>query len=287
MKELADGSILLLGDGYFTSNDNFLVGKITAGGVMQPSFGGLDGFVNVDINLNDTAGRASAVNGVAYVCGNSDYSNDENFAVAAIRLADGVLDTTFQASGVLVTNYSVGMGDNCADITSYGGGLVAVANTSSTIVLASIDIPSGSTNFSTGIAGTPRALAVRNDGRIVVVGDVGSAGLLIQFDTPMALDPTFGLGGTATVSGDKLNDVALDGAGRIVTVGRRNGLYPVVSRFLPDGSPDPSFGMNGSFVLDTVQAGEFYGVAIDPFGRIIAVGSVNDGLNHLVVIRLI
>ena len=86
------------------------------------------------------------------------------------------------------------------------------------------------------------------------------------------------------MAGDAFLDMAIDEAGRIVVVGRRNG-DPLVSRFFSDGSPDPSFGTNGSFVLG--QIGLLNGVVIDPYGRIIAVGSVNDGMNHLVGLRLI
>ena len=97
-----------------------------------------------------------------------------------------------------------------------------------------------------------------------------------------APDPTFGSQGTvttslATGSGSSVgNAMAIDAQGRVVTVG----LAAVgdndfaIARYLPDGTPDPTFSGDGKVTYD-ILAGDFdsaQAVAIDQQGRIVVVG---------------
>jgi uncharacterized delta-60 repeat protein len=100
-----------------------------------------------------------------------------------------------------------------------------------------------------------------------------------------ALDPSFGGKGweavDATNLSDWLGDLTTDSQGRIVVVGVGESLYvpwpyttppPVslVARYLPDGSKDPTFGIDGLDVFDWPVA--TYGadaVALDGSGRIV------------------
>src|SRR5689334_3626945 len=73
-----------------------------------------------------------------------------------------------------------------------------------------------------------------------------------------ALDPAFGSGGSVTtdfaqLTDDAASDVVVQKDGRFVVVGRAGseeaGGVGVV-RYLPDGSPDPAFGVDGRVRID-------------------------------------
>jgi hypothetical protein len=88
-----------------------------------------------------------------------------------------------------------------------------------------------------------------------------------------------------TTPGIAFNDVALDAEGRIVAVGRRDNASPVALRFLPDGSLDPGFADAGVFAMPI--PGQFFAVAIDGRGRIVAVGYDDSGSREQpLVVRL-
>jgi uncharacterized delta-60 repeat protein len=102
-----------------------------------------------------------------------------------------------------------------------------------------------------------------------------------------ALDPTFGSHGTVTASlasggGSTVgNAVAIDAQDRVVTVGlaARGDNDFAIARYLPDGTPDPTFSGDGKVTYD-ILAGDFdsaQGVAIDSQGRIVVVGSTLGG----------
>jgi uncharacterized delta-60 repeat protein len=113
-----------------------------------------------------------------------------------------------------------------------------------------------------------------------VVGAVGAA--TAQADSA-ALDPSFGSGGivTTTFPGQSAVafDVAVDDQDRIVVVGNtRVPMNPpqiALARYLPDGSPDPSFGGGTGRVVTSVgTASRADAVAIQPDGNIVIAGSV-------------
>jgi len=112
-----------------------------------------------------------------------------------------------------------------------------------------------------------------------------------RFNADGSLDRSFGRGGFARLVRPRLGEavglvhaqgdaVTVDREGRIVLAGFRfhdatsRVRYPVLVRLLPNGTPDPSFGRGG--VVTPRQArgyGEWFSdVAIEPGGRIVAVG---------------
>ncbi len=102
-----------------------------------------------------------------------------------------------------------------------------------------------------------------------------------------ALDPTFGSAGSVTTSlasGNNSsvgNAMAIDAQGRIVTVGlaARGDNDFAIARYLPDGTPDPTFSGDGLVTYD-ILAGDFdsaQAVAIDLQGRIVVAGFTDGG----------
>jgi uncharacterized delta-60 repeat protein len=108
------------------------------------------------------------------------------------------------------------------------------------------------------------------------------------------LDPTFGSGGKVQTdfagNSDYGHDLALQADGKIVVVGD-SGVYPgfnsAIARHNSDGSLDTSFGNSGTLISHFSTTDSFTAVAIQPDGKIVAVGSAaattgNNGTDVLV-----
>jgi uncharacterized delta-60 repeat protein len=64
---------------------------------------------------------------------------------------------------------------------------------------------------------------------------------------------------------------------------------PVIGCLLPSGLPDPDFGNNGFFLLDTALPGSLFGIHLDRQGKIISTGTCNENSEsgyHLITLRL-
>jgi uncharacterized delta-60 repeat protein len=109
------------------------------------------------------------------------------------------------------------------------------------------------------------------------------------------LDPSFGVGGiaTAVAYNGHPQDLATDRQGRIVVGGlwiSPGGAHPLVNRFEPDGSLDPSFDFRGVSDFWCDLKGEISGVAIDSADRIVLTGRAADFNSmspRLCVVRLL
>lgn len=142
--------------------------------------------------------------------------------------------------------------------------------------------------ISTPGGGDARAVLIRPDGRIIVVGrrDVG-ANFHFQFgaaayDAAGNLDRSFGTQGIATIplggSDDEAFDAADDRDGGFVAVGRTDaaGLTNTdfgVARYTADGQPNPTFPTGGFVRTDVAgRADGANAVAVQADGKIIAAG---------------
>lgn len=106
---------------------------------------------------------------------------------------------------------------------------------------------------------------------------------LLNAQTPGSLDPSFATAGQLIVDADMLdvwNDIAVQADQKIVAAGMSFDAAYVstayVHRFLPDGSPDLSFGQNGKFTYNLDFEANLYACAIKPDGHILISGSTTD-----------
>src|SRR6185312_13049262 len=147
-----------------------------------------------------------------------------------------------------------------------GLGLAAMAVGGVTAVSAggspASSAPSASTAAAT--ARTAPAAAGRSTGAILVKAQAAAA------STPGSLDPTFGSGGKVLSAGGGATDAILQSNGDIV-VSTGSG----VARFLPTGKLDATFGTGGLASAGFVGGEGLEGVALQPDGKIIWVGSQN------------
>jgi uncharacterized delta-60 repeat protein len=91
----------------------------------------------------------------------------------------------------------------------------------------------------------PRRVITRGSGRILAGGSAGDAFGLASYGSDGSLDETFGGDGKVTtdVSGgaDQILDLRVEPDGKILAAGLAGDEFAVV-RYLPNGTPDPTFG---------------------------------------------
>ena len=197
--------------------------------------------------------------------------------------ADGSLDTTFGADGIVSTapDHSTG-----ADVAVQADGKIVVAGSDFTVARYNSD---GSLDASFGTGGTVAgnfgtsgvsSLIVQADGKIVAAGlIVGSAHgdiAVARYDTDGSLDASFGVGGKITTSfssSSQVNSIVSQPDGKlVVAAGANNGDFTLL-RYNNDGSLDASFGTGGTVTTDFASATDgAASVTVQADGKIVASG---------------
>jgi uncharacterized delta-60 repeat protein len=122
----------------------------------------------------------------------------------------------------------------------------------------------------------PRRVIARGGGRILAGGSAGDSFGLAAYRSDGSNDPTFdGDGKVVTdVSGgpDQIHDLRMEPDGKILAAGLAGDQFAVV-RYLPTGTPDPTFGHGGVVVTTDGFAGAVETVRLQPDGKLLAVGT--------------
>lgn len=220
--------------------------------------------------------------------------NDGAFALARYN-SNGTLDSSFGVGGKVITDLALSNDQIGALAIQSDGKIVAagVAQLGMGLVRYNSD---GSLDVSFGSGGkvfTPvnartfgMAIAIQSDGKILVSSSkptipIGSAFLLVRYDTNGSLDPGFGNGGIVTTSFESGSTdgsfaLAIEDSGRIIVGGFTfNGVRTAfaLARYESNGNLVPTFGSMGKVitVIDGV-AGEILALSLQPDGRIQAAG---------------
>ncbi|MEA2825963.1 MAG: hypothetical protein QOG43_402, partial [Actinomycetota bacterium] len=275
------------GDGYVmvagAAGGDFGVTRLNfSAGLADPSFGG-DGQVTTDFG-----GRQDAANAVASGPSRTTVaagSSGDDLAVARYD-PSGALDRGFGTEGRVVVNLGGPDDAAYAVIAPLDGKVVAAGgNADSMVVLRfAADGSPDATFGASGRAAIPfaspaRALVVQPDGQLVVAGGGPSGIGVARLTAAGTLDATFGSAGVARLgtAGTAANALALLPDGRLVVVGGASGNV-VLARLLPNGLPDPTFGVNGiASAPDFGQDDTARGVSADDDGRLRVVGEAADG----------
>lgn len=138
-----------------------------------------------------------------------------------------------------------------------------------------------------------RALAVQNDGKLLVVGNdatIGNYAIGVRrFDANGALDPTFGTGGRFVLVHNTYSDwygtdITLMEDGRMLVVGGGHSIpyggEAVILRLNPNGTRDFSFNQQGWRTIALGPFASFRRVLIQPDGRILAGGYCRNASNQ-------
>jgi uncharacterized delta-60 repeat protein len=262
---------------------------------LDPSFGG-DGRVTTP-----GGGDARAVliqpDGHIVAVGRRPVGVIGQFQFAAARYdTAGNLDHSFGTDGIATTSLG-GFVDEANDAALLsGGGFVAVGDTDvNGITNADFGVASyspdghldpgfGGNGFvSTDLSGrgdVATAVAVQPDGKIVAAG-YAETGFrvwdfaVVRYNPDGALDHSFGSNGIVTTDlgteDDRATDIALQPDGKIIAVGNTL-LGTGLVRYLPDGTPDPTFGDGGGKAVSDIHT-EINGVALTPAGTILIAGT--------------
>ena len=209
-----------------------------------------DGDGKLTLNIGNTQDFCYAVaiqeDGKIVLAGNSISASD-NIDFALFRLnPDGILDNSFDMDGKVTTDFNNG----------------------------SLDIAT--------------ALEIQPDGKILAAGITMSDYFLFalaRYNTDGSLDDSFGSGGLVTTyftGFEQALDMAIQDDGKILLAGmtHETGNYKdfAIARYNTDGSLDNSFGTGGKILTDfSGYHDEAAGIAVQPDGKIIAVGSAGDG----------
>ena len=241
----------------------------------------------------------------------ANYPNDRVLAVGSITeglssrilvnrfLNDGTFDTTCNSTGEFIdaTNNPV-----ASDVVVLTDGSFVVAGTMqinnlSSLFLAKFDSSCnfdisfgdfGVATFSESSGTSGQALAIQDDGKIVVVGneypaisDSSDQRILVtRFSSTGVLDTSFATGGRFISSSNEKGsaaDVIIDSSGHIVFAGSIVGTIAadaaIVGRLTSSGQLDNSFADLGYFVNELSGDPQLKSVALRPNGHLVAVGS--------------
>jgi uncharacterized delta-60 repeat protein len=233
-----DGKIILSG----FCNASFTLLKYTSDGHLDPSFGTGGIVKTIHKTAEDRSSATLVLDDGKIVVAGSLYTNTA-MAFAMVRYQpDGHWDTTFGKQGLIFR--SIREDDDVAT-----------------------------------------SMALQRDGKVIVAGSSNNGNYedfaLVRFNYDGSLDHSLGNNGmviTSISSGDdRISAVAMQPDGKIVAAGSSNTDFGVV-RYLPNGEPDRSFGVNG-IVVKSLQNGEDLAksVAIQPDGKIVVAGSSFNG----------
>jgi uncharacterized delta-60 repeat protein len=292
----ADGKIVVVGSGPPSASADITVTRLNADGSLDASFGG-SGTAAVDFGGLDI-GRAVALqpDGKIVVAGDTSSLVDSNVAILRLH-PDGALDRDFHGDGKRTIDQ--GGGDTASGVLVQPDGKIVVAGTGNGHIAVSRFLPNGSYDLTFDGGGTALvglsgfdfgfAVALQADGRIVVTGtSVGGATVVARLDQNGVLDTTFDFDGVQTIthpSSSSGTAVALQADGKIVVAGPGGSDEDfAIARLNPNGGADASFAGSGAKLIDA--GGEDYatGLSIQPNGKIVIVGSGNDG--DMAVVRL-
>jgi len=302
--DMVDGihDMALLDDGRIVVINERDVARFNADASGDASFGG----GRFTIDFPGTSDRLSALavqpDGKVVIVGGTLFNGIHHSALVRLN-SDGSLDGSF-GSGGMVTTDPAGESNDAYDVVVQPDGRIVtaghvVAAGDSDFALrrylptGAVDVDFGTNGIATidiGNTEIPNAVALQDDGRILIAGRVGQSGgapqdiAIARFNSDGTVDTTFGNAGVAGTFTPDIRDEAIDIAvqpdGRIVLAGfltMPGLLVPsefLVMRLNADGSADNSFGSNS--VAEKPAFGEegdwAQALAIMDDGRIVVVG---------------
>ena len=234
--------------------------------------------------------------------------NGDNASFALFRFnADGTSDTSFGTAGQVFTSISEGANvpravkidrDNKIVVGGFSGDnkwVVARYNSDGSLDKAFGHAGIATILFNPNGVDTLHALAIQEDGKIIVGGDVqvGSYAGLRMVDFGLArlspegeLDLSFNQSGKQITyfvqpAASTLWALTIQADGKIVAVGDASIVNALgVARYNTDGSLDMSFGEEGKKITPCGKTCHWEGVGLQPDGKIVAAGYIWNGKHY-------
>ena len=287
----SDGKVLVAGQsGSSTYGYKFALARFNSDGSLDTTFDG-DGRVLTSFS-SSSYGRSVAVqaDGKILVAG----TTVSQFALARYN-SDGSLDTTFGASGKVLTTVGTSFGGGeCVTIQADGKILVSGDGDGSKFTLVryntngSLDVTFGGdgkviTEFQSQSDGG-RSVTIQPDGKIVVTGTTGNYPhrdfALVRYNSDGSLDTSFDGDGKVITdfgAGEQGQSVRIQSDGKILVAGD-TGSYPnfsfALARYNTNGSLDATFDLDGKVVTDFGfgASASALSVGLQADGRVVLVG---------------
>jgi uncharacterized delta-60 repeat protein len=284
----ADGRIVVAGSSG-SSVTRFALARFTTDGSLDPTFGE-DGRVATTFRRRAEAyDVAIQADGKIIALGTS--GRRQKFALVRYNV-DGSFDVGFGGDGKVLTDVADGDDTGNGIVIQADGRIVAAGTSGCDFAVARYNTD-GSMDTTFGVGGKITSdlglacqsaldVATQADGRIVVAGFGECLSNRCAFDFVLArynpdgtLDTGFANDGSAQAGFFRAvaGAVAIQGDGRIVATGvnESDGEF-ALARFDPDGSPDTSFGEEGTVTTRIGRLSGALAVALQADGKIVAAG---------------
>ena len=212
-------------------------------------------------------------------------------AVSAVLLvlrpahaASGDLDPTFGSGG----RVDAPAGENllATSVLVDSSSRILVGGNSRWFTLAryepsgSVDPGFGSGGVAIGPPGNAKTMALQKDGKVLLAGNrfIDERGYrsyfsVVRFEPDGSIDRDFASDGSFTDVEGGVRDLALQPDGKIIAAGTAADAFAFgLVRLIPDGTPDPSFGLDGVVKTQHGSTAGARAVALQPDGKIVAAG---------------
>jgi uncharacterized delta-60 repeat protein len=301
-----DGKILLGGECYNVSNDDFCIARFNSNGSPDTSFGS-SGKVIQPIGSSNDGGYSLTIQSDGKILLGGDCYNGSNYDFCIARFeTNGTRDNSFGTNGkviqsigsandwgrslVIQSDGKILLGGFCSNGSNWDfciarfnsdGTLDTTFGTSGKV------IQSISSSYDKGYS-----LAIQPDGKILLGGYCSNGSnidfCIARFETNGTLDNSFGTNGKVIQSIGSANDsgrsLTIQSDGKILLGGDcRNGsnINFCIARFETNGTLDTSFGTGGKVIQHIGSAIDWgYSLAIQPDGKILLGGACSNGSNR-------
>ncbi|BAY76081.1 FG-GAP repeat-containing protein [Nostoc linckia NIES-25] len=300
-----DGKILVAGYSNNGTDDDFAIARYNSDGTLDTTFN-TTGKVTTDFNADKDGSYSIAVqdDGKILVAGYSNNGTDDDFAIARYN-SDGSLDTTFNTTGKVTTDFNASKeGGNSIAIQDDGKILVAGYSNNGTdddfaIVRYNSDGSLDTTFNTTGIVTTDfngndeagNSITVQSDGKILVAGysnnGTNNDFAIARYNSDGSLDTTFNSTGKVTTDFNSSDEggysITVQDDGKILVVGTSNNGSNndfAIARYNSDGSLDTTFNTTGKVTTDfngNDEAGN--SITVQDDGKVLVAGYSNNGSN--------
>ncbi|MBN9521121.1 FG-GAP repeat protein [bacterium] len=311
-----DGKIVVGGTVGDVSGFDFVVARYNADGTPDTFFG-TAGATTIDFGGPADGLKALVVraDGTIVAVGSTNAGGAPRVAVARLQ-PDGLLDVTFDADGKLIADFGTGTQSSATAAALQADGKLLVAGfvSGGGVNDAVVARLSADGTFDAGFGTAGKAfvdlagdadyffsVTAQPDGKVVAAGrrDTTAGGTngdfaVARLNANGTPDAGFGTAGKVftNLGGlDGATGVRVQPNGRIVVAGSSSNVAGTTStfavvRYTAAGAPDPTFGQSGLVVTSVpgaTQAGA-NAVALQPSGRVVAVGSSNSSGNEITLV---
>jgi uncharacterized delta-60 repeat protein len=293
----SDQKMLIGGQSVVGTLYDFTFVRLLANGDLDPTFG-QGGTVTVPVGDEDDDLQALAIlpDGKILATGLAYHNNEWKFALLRLK-SNGDLDNTFGTNGKVLTSFTstgafarglVVQSDGKIVVAGESNNNFAVARYLANGTLDNTFGQNGQATFDFGGIDRCKALALQNDGKLLLVGSQRGTAPGSTFDfavvrllTNGTLDPDFGIGGLAAAdfnnSDDEAFAIVVQNDGKIVLGGEHTpttNSNAALVRFNANGTVDSGFGTNGRVVtaIHNDEQDGFYSLVLQSSGRIVAGG---------------